>query len=218
MSSPTRDLSFGADGLVPVVIQDADTGEVLTLAHANWEAIARTLETGETHLWSRSRGELWHKGATSGHRQAVVAVKADCDADAVLYQVRPQGPACHTGAETCFHQPLHGAVPPSLGALLSRLAAVVASRRRERPEGSYTAYLLDKGLDKICKKVGEEATEVVIALKNGAPEPIAAEAADLLYHLIVGLEAAGVGLPDVAAALEGRLGQSGRVPGESKRV
>jgi phosphoribosyl-ATP pyrophosphohydrolase/phosphoribosyl-AMP cyclohydrolase len=209
MTSPTRDLAFDAQGLVPVVIQDAGSGDVLTLAYANWEAIARTLETGQTHLWSRQRDELWHKGATSGHTQDVLAVSADCDADAVIYQVKPHGPACHTGEHTCFHRPLHGTSPQPLGGLLARLADRIESRKTGAPEGSYTAYLFEKGLDKICKKIGEEATEVVVALKNGDPAPIAEEAADLLYHLLVALSAAEVPLAQVATALEKRGAKPG---------
>ncbi len=210
-------LRFGPDGLLPVVIQDAASGRILTLAWASREAVERTVETGETWLWSRSRSELWHKGATSGNTQRVRAVLADCDADALVYQVNPEGPACHTGEESCFFETVSGEAPAMLGALLAHLYEVAEDRKANRPEGSYTTYLFDKGLDKICKKIGEEATEVVIALKNGEPEPIADEAADLLYHLVVGLSAAGLDLEAVASALGKRLGKKSRVPDGRER-
>lgn len=210
-------LHFGEAGLIPVVIQDAVSGRVLTLAHANREAVRRTVETGETWLWSRSRSELWHKGATSGHFQRVRAILADCDADALLYQVEAAGPACHTGEESCFFQVASGESSPTPGEILALLERLVEDRRRDRPEGSYTTYLFDRGLDKICKKIGEEATEVVLALKNGERGPIAEEAADLLYHLVVGLSASGVALEDVGRALQGRLGRPGKVPSGQDR-
>lgn len=207
-----RGLNYGPGGLIPVVIQDAASGQVLTLAWANEEAVRRTAETGQTWLWSRSRSELWHKGATSGNTQRVQAILADCDADSLVYQVVPAGPACHTGAESCFRPTEARTAAPPLGELLAHLRRVAEDRKATRPEGSYTTYLFEKGLDKICKKIGEEATEVVIALKNGEPGAIADETADLLYHLVVGLTASGTDLADVAAALEKRLGKHGRVP------
>ena len=149
--------------LTPAIIQDARTGEVLTLAYMNDEALQRTRDTGETWLWSRSRNELWHKGATSGNTQRVVAISEDCDADALLISVIPNGPACHTGARSCFRN-----VPPRT---LDRLMNVLRDRREKRPEGSYTAGLFNGGRGRIAKKIGEEATEVVIAALSGRPMP-----------------------------------------------
>lgn len=209
----TGRVRFDGAGLVPVVMQDAETGEVLTLAYANREAVDRTLETGEAHFYSRSRGELWHKGATSGNTQKVVEVRIDCDGDALLYRVEPQGPACHTGERSCFYQTLAGEgvglLPrdgreASFGVTVERLAGVVAERRREMPEGSYTAHLFERGTERIAQKVGEEGVEVVIAaLKD---EKLAEEAADLVYHLVVLLEERGLGLEAVAKVLRDRHG------------
>jgi phosphoribosyl-ATP pyrophosphohydrolase/phosphoribosyl-AMP cyclohydrolase len=185
--------------LVPAVVQDARTREVLTLAYMNAESLARTLETGETWFWSRSRNELWHKGATSGNTQQVVSVNRDCDDDAIVVLVNPAGPACHTGARSCFEID-YG----QLDGLLHELYELIKSRQAERPEGSYTTYLFDKGLDKILKKVGEESAETIIAAKNDDPKRLVAETADLLYHLLVMLVARGVNLDDVRDELAQR--------------
>jgi phosphoribosyl-ATP pyrophosphohydrolase/phosphoribosyl-AMP cyclohydrolase len=201
------ELTWGPDGLLPVVVQDAASGAVLTLAYANRDALARTLAERSTWLFSRSRGELWHKGATSGNTQRVVDVRFDCDADALLYRVIPAGPACHTGAPTCFSQTLVGGEPRgdvTAGAFeraIANLRETIAARRTASPESSYTAKLLHDGVDRIGKKIGEEATEVVIAAKNDDPREIAWEVADLLYHTLVLLEARGVALDDVGAEL-----------------
>ncbi|HYO62859.1 MAG TPA: bifunctional phosphoribosyl-AMP cyclohydrolase/phosphoribosyl-ATP diphosphatase HisIE [Pyrinomonadaceae bacterium] len=214
MKVKVEDLKFDERGLAPVVVQDARTGEVLTLAYANAESLRRTLETGETWFWSRSRNALWHKGETSGHTQRVVSLAADCDADALVVKVEPAGPACHTGARTCFHQGVEGAefededndAPPELGALLAEVYALVADRRRERPEGSYTTYLFDKGLDKILKKVGEESAETIIAAKNEDAGRLAEEVSDLVYHLVVLLVERDVTLEAVRDELARRRG------------
>lgn len=198
---------FGADGLAPVILQDASSGRVLTLAWATPEALRRTLERGETWLWSRSRGELWRKGETSGNTQAVRGVATDCDADAVLVLVDPAGPACHTGEPHCFHVPLDGRQPDESApyAAVADLERVIAARvAAGDPESSYTARLLAKGIDTVCKKVGEEATEVVIAAKGREREQVVRESADLLYHLAVLWNVAGVTLADVAAELAAR--------------
>jgi phosphoribosyl-AMP cyclohydrolase / phosphoribosyl-ATP pyrophosphohydrolase len=181
---------FGADGLVPVVAQESRSGDVLMLAYANREALERTAATGQAHYYSRSRAALWRKGESSGHVQAVRDVRVDCDGDAVLYRVEQTGPACHTGSRTCFSgEP---------GAhLLTRLGATLARRAAERPAGSYTVQLLDAGVPKISQKLGEEAVEVVVAANTEGPERLASEAADLLYHLLVLLEARGVPLDAV---------------------
>jgi phosphoribosyl-ATP pyrophosphohydrolase/phosphoribosyl-AMP cyclohydrolase len=201
---------YGPDGLVPAVVQDATTGRVLTQAWMNRESLERTLERGETWFWSRSRQELWRKGATSGNTQAVRAVVLDCDGDAVLVLVDQTGVACHTGAETCFHDPLGEGSPPEAFAALADLERTVARRAEAAdPEASYTARLLAKGIDTVCKKVGEEATEVVLAAKGREHGQVVYESADLLYHLAVLWRAAGVSLEEVAAELASR-----RTPGE----
>jgi phosphoribosyl-AMP cyclohydrolase / phosphoribosyl-ATP pyrophosphohydrolase len=191
MSLKLSDVRFDERGLVPAVVQDARTREVLTLAYMNEESLRRTLEEGETWFWSRSRGELWHKGATSGNTQRVVDVRMDCDADALVVFVEPRGPACHTGAVSCF-QGLgeEGSSEGSdggadIGAVLEELYGVIEGRRRDMPEGSYTTYLFEKGINKILKKVGEESAETIIAAKDGDLDALALETADLVYHLLV---------------------------------
>lgn len=188
MKLGTEEVKFDGRGLVPAVVQDARTREVLTLAYMNEESLRRTLSEGETWFWSRSRGELWHKGVTSGHTQRVVEVRLDCDADALLVLVEPGGPACHTGARSCFRQSLDEGDADEreeLGAVLARLFAVVEARRRERPENSYTTYLFEQGLNKILKKVGEESAETIIAAKEEDAAALTSELSDLVYHLVV---------------------------------
>ena len=194
---------YDAQGLVPVVIQDWNTGEVLTLAYANAEAIERTRATGELHLWSRSRGELWHKGATSGNTQRVRALRLDCDGDALLALVEPAGPACHTGARSCFHE---GQLePPAPHELLPDLERTLAQRAAERPPGSYTVALLDDPA-LIGEKVQEEAEEVARAARQESDERVDNEGADLIYHLLVLLRSRCGTLADVTAVLAGRRG------------
>jgi phosphoribosyl-ATP pyrophosphohydrolase/phosphoribosyl-AMP cyclohydrolase len=203
MSLKPSDVRFDERGLVPAVVQDARTREVLTLAYMNEESLRRTLEEGETWFWSRSRGELWHKGATSGNTQRVVEVRADCDSDALVVLVEPRGPACHTGATSCFGGGAER-VDEGIGASLEEVYSVVSERRREMPEGSYTTYLFEKGLNKILKKVGEESAETIIAAKDGDAEALKAETADLLYHLVVLLVERGLTLGDVGRELARR--------------
>jgi phosphoribosyl-ATP pyrophosphohydrolase/phosphoribosyl-AMP cyclohydrolase len=193
------EIRFDERGLIPAIVQDAATREVLTLAYMNRESLARTLETKQTWFWSRSRNELWHKGATSGNTQEVVNLALDCDSDAIIVLVKPAGPACHTGAVSCFDT---GAA--SLGAVLDQLYELIRSRERERPSGSYTTYLFEAGLDKILKKVGEESAETIIAAKNENDARLTEESADLLYHLLVLLVARGVSLTDIAQELAQR--------------
>ena len=199
-------LTWDERGLIPAVVQDARTGELLTLAWMSRESLARTLERGETWFWSRSRQELWHKGETSGHVQRVVDVTADCDQDALRVRVIPAGPACHTGAASCFHAPLTPPASETLGGALDALLEVIARRKQELPEGSYTTYLFQAGLNKVLKKVGEEATEVVVAAKDPDDAALAGEVADLLYHLGVLLAARGLEPSRVAEALAARRG------------
>ena len=195
------EIRFDERGLIPAIVQDASTREVLTLAYMNRESLARTLETKQTWFWSRSRNQLWHKGETSGNTQEVVNLALDCDRDAVIVSVKPAGPACHTGAVSCFDT---GTEPRALGPVLDQLYELIESRERERPAGSYTTYLFEAGLDKILKKVGEESAETIIAAKNDDDERLSAETADLLYHVLVLLVARGVSLADVARELASR--------------
>ncbi|WP_010196863.1 bifunctional phosphoribosyl-AMP cyclohydrolase/phosphoribosyl-ATP diphosphatase HisIE [Bacillus sp. m3-13] len=207
-------VKFDEKGLVPAIVQDASTKEVLTLAYMNGESLVKTVETRETWFWSRSRGELWHKGATSGNTQRVVEMRYDCDQDAVLVLVEPNGPACHKGEETCFHEVVLGAdtdVAGGIGAsasgttsILSRLESVIASRAVDKPEGSYTTYLFEEGVDKILKKVGEEAAEVIIAAKNRDRGELTWEVADLFFHVMVLLREQDVSLDEVLTVLEER--------------
>jgi phosphoribosyl-ATP pyrophosphohydrolase/phosphoribosyl-AMP cyclohydrolase len=193
-------LKFDNRGLIPAIVQDAKSREVLTHAYMNAESLTRTIETSETWFWSRSRNELWHKGETSGNTQHVVDMFPDCDGDAIVVLVNPTGPACHTGARSCFGDPTN-VEPGSLGTLLDQLYELVKDREQNRPPNSYTTYLFKEGLDKILKKVGEESTETIVAAKNAAIEPLVAEASDLLYHLIVLLVARGVGLEQIREEL-----------------
>jgi phosphoribosyl-AMP cyclohydrolase / phosphoribosyl-ATP pyrophosphohydrolase len=197
-------IAFDANGLVPCVTQDWSTGEVLTLAYMNAEALERTLETGETHYWSRSRQELWHKGETSGNVQHVKALRFDCDADALLALVEPAGPACHTGERTCFHRAL-GADGVATHEALPALARTLAQRRADMPDDSYTARLFRAGLDRIGAKVEEEAEEVARAGREESDERLRSEAADLLYHLGVVLEARGLTFADALEELTNRM-------------
>ncbi len=207
----TEGLKFDERGLVPVIAQDAATGEVLMLAWATAEALRLTAETGRAHYWSRSRGELWAKGDTSGNTQELVDVRVDCDADAVLYRVRQSGPACHTGERSCFHRVApHLAEAADPRPVLARVQEIVARRHAERPENSYTTYLFAAGPDKILKKIGEEAAETIIAAKNGDPAELTSETADLLFHLLVLWQAQGLSFDDVYAELDRRFGAAPR--------
>ena len=211
MKTTIDDVKFDERGLVPVVVQDAQTRAVLMLAYMNTESLKRTLETGETWFWSRSRAELWHKGETSGNTQRVVDVILDCDDDAIVVRVEPAGPACHTGQTSCFHNVI-SAVSEShqnadLGEVLSALYALMETRKIERPQGSYTAYLFDQGLDKILKKLGEESSETIIAAKNEDRDALTKESCDLVYHLLVLLVERGVPLVDLRDELIRRGGE-----------
>ena len=195
------DIAYDERGLVPVVVQDWRTGEVLTLAYANAEAVDATRRTGELHLWSRSRGELWHKGATSGNVQRVRALRLDCDGDALLALVEPAGPACHTGERTCFHT--GDLEPPAPHEALPALERTLADRAAQRPAGSYTAELLADP-PRIGAKVREEAEEVARAAREEADDRVDEEAADVLYHLAVLLRSRGRALADAEEVLNGR--------------
>jgi phosphoribosyl-AMP cyclohydrolase / phosphoribosyl-ATP pyrophosphohydrolase len=206
-----NEVKFDERGLVPAIVQNAKTREVLTLAYMNQESLARTIETGQTWFWSRSRNELWHKGETSGNTQQVVSLALDCDRDAIVVLVDPAGPACHTGATSCFNVAEDSI---DLGRVLDGLYQLIENRERERPSGSYTTYLFNEGIDKILKKVGEESAETIIAAKNEERERLASEVSDLLYHLVVLLVARGVGLEEIAKELKQRR----RGGGDSERA
>ncbi|WP_027416296.1 bifunctional phosphoribosyl-AMP cyclohydrolase/phosphoribosyl-ATP diphosphatase HisIE [Aneurinibacillus terranovensis] len=209
-------VKFDQNGLIPAIVQDAQSKEVLTLAYMNKESLQKTLETKETWFWSRSRQELWHKGATSGNTQQVVDVIYDCDQDALLIKVIPAGPACHRGQYSCFADSLvnkersdgnpeaENAKLKNRFAIVNELEKVIAAREAEMPEGSYTTYLFKEGVDKILKKIGEEAGEVIIAAKNRSHEELQWEAADLLFHLLVLLREQKLPLDAVLKVLEER--------------
>ena len=198
----TSNLRFDENGLIPAIVQDADTGQVLTLAYMNAESLAITLEKRLTCFFSRSRQTLWLKGETSGNYQHVVSCTADCDGDALLVRVHPDGPACHLGTPSCFSDPILPEEDPPF--TLAGLLELIRGRQREKQEGSYTSYLFDKGLDKILKKLGEEATEIVIAAKNPDPEEIKYEIGDFLYHMMVLMAEKGLSWDDITDELAKR--------------
>lgn len=201
-------INFGNDGLIPAIVQDAKTGEVLMLAYMNEESLEISKKTGRATFWSRSRKEIWEKGKTSGNYMYIKEIRTDCDSDSLLLLVSPAGPACHTGKRTCFYKDLEEKEldldKKSSADILERLMAVTQDRKRNPQEGSYTNYLFDKGEDKILKKVGEEAAEVVIAGKNRAKDEITYETADLLYHLTVMLADNDMTWEDIFDELESR--------------
>ena len=178
-------VKYDDKGLVPAIVQDAATKDVLTLAYMNETSLRKTVETGETWFYSRSRQELWHKGETSGNTQTVENITWDCDQDALLVLVSKKGPACHKGEDSCFHEKVFGEEKSSKENILLTLEKLIENREIERPEGAYTTYLFEEGVDKILKKVGEEASEVIIAAKNRDSEELKWEVADLFYHVLV---------------------------------
>ncbi|MFN0087607.1 MAG: bifunctional phosphoribosyl-AMP cyclohydrolase/phosphoribosyl-ATP diphosphatase HisIE [Blastocatellia bacterium] len=234
-----HNLKFDEHGLITAIVQDDRTNDVLMVAQMSSESLAKTLQSGETWFWSRSRQELWHKGATSGNTQRVVDIRLDCDGDALLIRVDPAGPACHTGERTCFFRsaedspapeprageskrPSRIETPPApqlsvvgvaamdLGILLQDLYKLIQERRDQRPEGSYTTYLFNSGLDKILKKIGEESAETIIAAKNegkDAGKQLSGEIGDLLYHLLVLMVEREVSLQDIQNELSHRAGR-----------
>src|SRR6266542_3126046 len=213
MRIPISAINYDERNLVPVIVQDASTRQGLTLAYMNTESIKRTRETSETWFWSRSRNTLWHKGETSGNTQRVLDIALDCDRDALTILVEPNGPACHTGAQSWFHNQLQDAPGiedierpefNDLGEILSELYLLVETRRRDKPAGSYSTYLFGQGLDKILKKVGEESAETIIAAKNTDDTALVKETSDLLYHLIVLLVERGVTLSSISQELKNR--------------
>lgn len=201
------DLQWEEGNLIPAVVQDADTGEVLTLAYVSRESLEKTRELGETVFYSRSRKALWHKGETSGNFQKVISVAADCDCDAVVIRVRPAGPACHTGARSCFFERVEGfpdGGQDDIGRMLGELERLIALRKEQHTEGSYTAALFDQGPKRIFQKVGEEAIETVLAGMTGDGAEMIRETSDLLYHLLVALREMGIPLSAIAEELRSR--------------
>lgn len=196
-------LKFDERGLIPAIVVDTNTKQVLTLAYMNRESLEISMREGCTCFWSRSRQELWRKGETSGNRQHIVSITADCDRDALVIEVQKDGPACHTGAESCFHNPVFDGPAPA-GFTYEGLMQLLQGRKADLPEGSYTTYLFEKGLDKILKKVGEETTEVIIAAKDHDRANTIYEIGDLAYHVMVLMAEAGISLADLRQELASR--------------
>ena len=199
-----NELKFDDKGLIPAIVVDEDTDEVLTLAYMNEESLKISMEKGLTCFWSRSRQELWLKGETSGNYQHIVSITADCDNDALVVKVHPDGPACHTGTTSCFTKTVWENEDEDPAFSLEALMQLIAGRKTEKKEGSYTTYLFEKGLDKILKKVGEESTEVIIAAKAEDKKETIYEIADLTYHVMVLMIQAGISLEDIMTELASR--------------
>ncbi|HIW34657.1 MAG TPA: bifunctional phosphoribosyl-AMP cyclohydrolase/phosphoribosyl-ATP diphosphatase HisIE [Candidatus Paenibacillus intestinavium] len=211
-----NDIKWDSNGLVPTVVQDAQSKEVLMLAYMNEQSLLLSQESGYTLFWSRSRNELWNKGATSGHKQRIVSLSYDCDGDTLLVKVIQSGPACHTGSYSCFTNELeiadqqsaqHALVEQDRFSMLTQLEQTIAQRHAERPAGTYTTYLFDKGVDKILKKIGEESAEVIIATKNDDNDELRSEATDLIYHLSVLMRERGLSWDDIMSELKSREGK-----------
>ena len=213
MNIQIESILFDEKGLIPAIVQDDKTGKVLMLAYMNKEALEKTIETKETWFFSRSRQELWNKGATSGNRQVVKRLSFDCDNDSILVQVTPMGPACHTGEESCFYNKGYE-VESSNRAIIQELVVEIKNRRANPVEGSYTSYLFREGIDKVLKKIGEESSEVIIGAKNEDKLELTSELADLTYHTLVLMEIAGVSIEDVKKELVKRSMKSDAVPNE----
>lgn len=200
-----KDLNFDSNGLITTVIQDVFTKEILMVAYMNEESLNKTIETGQTWFFSRSRNELWHKGETSGNFQHVKGIRYDCDGDALLIEVEPQGPSCHTGERSCFYRNIVESDSAQVNSIISRLFETVKERKANPKEGSYTNYLFDKGIDKILKKVGEETSEVIIAAKNNSKDELIYETADLVYHMTVLLVNQGIDPKEILNELKKRV-------------
>ncbi|MCL2200635.1 MAG: bifunctional phosphoribosyl-AMP cyclohydrolase/phosphoribosyl-ATP diphosphatase HisIE [Oscillospiraceae bacterium] len=196
------ELKFDSDGLIPAVVVDCQSGTVLMLAYMNYESLSISINEGRTCFWSRSRQELWRKGDSSGNVQHIVSIRADCDRDALVISVDKDGPACHTGSESCFFEPVYGTDAGVFS--LDSLYEVISDRKTNRAAGSYTTYLFEKGIDKILKKVGEESTEVIIAGKGGARSEAIYEISDLIYHVLVLMAQMDISPDDVRRELAAR--------------
>ena len=197
-----NELKFDEKGLIPAIVTDVETKKVLTLAYMNKESLEISIKEGKTCFWSRSRNELWRKGETSGNYQHIVSIKADCDKDALNVIVRKDGPACHTGADSCFNDLVFGAENAEFS--IGELSNMLKDRKIKMPEGSYTTYLFQKGMDKILKKVGEESTEVIVAAKNNDKAETIYEIADLVYHNLVLMIEMGISVEDIVNELASR--------------
>lgn len=195
-------LKFDEKGLIPAIVVDAETKKVLTLAYMNKESLKISIKEGKTCFWSRSRQELWRKGETSGNYQYIQSITADCDSDALVVMVKKDGPACHTGADSCFFDTIFGESPIDFS--VSSLYKKLLSRKEQMPEGSYTTYLFEKGIDKILKKIGEESTEVIVAAKGNDKKETIYELADLMYHSLVLMVEMGITVEDVESELASR--------------
>jgi phosphoribosyl-AMP cyclohydrolase / phosphoribosyl-ATP pyrophosphohydrolase len=200
MEGIMNQLKFQENGLIPAIIQEQTTGKVLMLAYMNEESLQKTLETKETWFYSRSRKELWNKGTTSGNKQVVKQIQYDCDADSLLIHVEPQGPACHTGEETCFHNHIFGEEISQVS-IIEQVVSTIKKRKKEATKDSYTSYLFREGIDKVLKKVGEETSEVIIGAKNQDKQETIWEIADLTYHLLVLMEIMDVSPDDIKREL-----------------
>lgn len=208
MQAENIKLKFSSQGLIPAIIQDYKSGQVLMMAYMNYDSWQKTLETGYTWFWSRSRQKLWQKGESSGHTQKVKEIYVDCDEDTLLLKVEQKGAACHTGEKSCFYRKIQGDKEESTelpdSQLINRLSSIIQSRLKNKPANSYVASLAARGEDSVLRKLGEEATELMLALKNRSEKEIVGEAADLIFHTILCLEYAGVGLAPVLAELRQR--------------
>ena len=210
-------LKFDEKGLIPAVIVEAGTHRLLMVAYMNQESLKISMETGKTCFWSRSRQELWTKGETSGNYQHIVSITADCDMDTLKVVVEKDGPACHTGAETCFFNPVYQSEEKS-DFTLDALMELIRGRKTNPQEGSYTTYLFQKGLDKILKKIGEESTEVIIAAKDNDPKETIYEISDLVYHVMVMMIEQGISLEDIRKELASRHVIDHKVKQEKSRA
>ncbi|MBQ4562545.1 MAG: bifunctional phosphoribosyl-AMP cyclohydrolase/phosphoribosyl-ATP diphosphatase HisIE [Clostridia bacterium] len=197
------ELKFDEKGLIPAIVEDAETGKVVMMAYMNAESLKISMEEGMTCFWSRSRKCLWRKGETSGNRQHIVSITSDCDNDTLLVKVKKDGPACHTGADSCFFNPVYESETLSEFSL-DNLYEMLVGRKVNKPEGSYTTYLFEKGIDKILKKVGEESTEVIIASKANDKAETIYEVADLCYHIMVMMVEMGISVDDIKKELASR--------------
>ena len=212
-------LKFNSDGLIPAIAQDHLTGEVKMMAWMNKESLAHTIESGKATFWSRSRGQLWLKGESSGHFLEIVSIQADCDADTILLQTEPHGPSCHTGADNCFFEDIEGAPGKNEPArpFLEILQNVIEARKTSDGDKSYTRSLFNKGAEKIGEKIREEAGELADAIANESDDRVASEAADELFHLLVGLASREVSFRSVIKTLYGRFGVGGHIEKASRQ-
>ena len=199
MSFTIQNKKYNENGLIPAIVQDRTSGKVLMLAYMNKEALEKTIETKETWFYSRSRKALWNKGETSGNKQSVEQISYDCDSDALLVTVQPKGPACHTGEESCFFNPIYK--EDNVREVIHDIVQIIQNRKENPVEGSYTTYLFQEGIDKVLKKVGEETSEVIIGAKNNDKEEIKWEIADLIYHTLVLMNITNVSIDDVKTEL-----------------